>query len=140
VTPTLRGVGVPVATHKIEFDRYSSKSEAGSSIAFLDSANTFNGWKAILDSKDAWVKYNSVDFGKQKLNTVQVRALSEKGATLKIRLDKADGPVIAEVKVPKSASWSNVEAKVSKFQSGIHNLVVVLKDENRVELDWAKFQ
>lgn len=139
VTPTLRGVGVSVATHKIEFDRYSSKSEAGSSIAFLDSANTFNGWKTILDSKGAWVKYNSVDFGKQKLKTVQVRALSEKGATLEIRLDKVNGPVVAEIKVPKSADWNTVEAKLSKFQAGIHNLIVVLKD-SPVEVDWIHFQ
>jgi hypothetical protein len=101
--------------------------------------NTFNGWKTILDSKGAWVKYNAVDFGMQKQKTVQVRALSENGGTLEIRLDKADGPVIAEVNVPKSASWSNVEAKVFKFQSGIHNLVVVLKDFP-VEIDWVLFQ
>jgi hypothetical protein len=59
---------------------------------------------------------------------------------LQIRLDKADGPVVAEVKVPKGTSWNTVEAKVSKFQAGIHHLVVVLKDENRVEIDWVKFQ
>jgi len=140
VTPTLRGVGLTSATGKIEIDRYSSKSQSGTSVAFLDSANTFNGWKTILDSKGAWVKYNAVDFEKQKFKTVQVRALSEKGATLEIRLDKADGPVIAEVKIPKGGSWNTVEAKISKLQTGVHNLVVLLKDENRVELDWAKFQ
>jgi len=138
VTPTLRGVGLTSATNKIEIDRYSSKSETGSSVAFLDSTNTFNGWKTKLE-KNAWVKYNAVDFGKSKLRSVQVKALSENGGTLQIRLDKADGPVIAEVKVPKGISWSTVEAKVAKFQSGIHNLIVVQKDENRVEIDWVKF-
>lgn len=139
VTPTLRGVGVSLATTKIEIDRYSSKSETGSAIALLDSVNTFNGWKTILNSKNAWVQYNAVDFGKQKLKTVQVRALSEKGATLEIRLDKADGPVVAEVKIPKAASWNTVEAKLSKFQSGVHNLIVVLKDYP-LEIDWVQFQ
>ena len=139
VTPTLRGVGVSSATNKIEIDRYSSKSEIGSVVALLDSVNTFNGWKTILNSKSAWVQYNAVDFGKQKLKTFQVRALSEKGATLEIRLDKADGPVVAEVKVPKSADWNTVEAKVSKFQAGIHNLIVVVKD-SPVEIDWVRFQ
>jgi len=138
VTPSLRGVGLTSATNKIEIDRYSSKSETGSSVAFLDSTNTFNGWKTKLE-KNAWVKYNAVDFGKSKLRSVQVKALSENGGTLQIRLDKADGPVIAEVKVPKGISWSTVEAKVAKFQSGIHNLIVVQKDENRVEIDWVKF-
>lgn len=139
VTPTLRGVGVSLATHKIEIDRYSSKSETGSAIALLDSVNTFNGWKTILNDKNAWVQYNTVDFGKQKLKTVHLRALSEKGATLEIRLDKVNGPVVAEIKVPKSADWNTVEAKVSKFQAGIHNLIVVLKD-SPVEIDWVQFQ
>ena len=140
VIPTLRGVGVSLATNKIEIDRYSNKSEPGSSIAFVDSANTFNGWKTILDSKGAWVKYNAVDFGKEKLKTVEVKAKSVDGGILQVRLDKVDGPVIAEVKIPKSSGWNPVEAKVSKFQAGIHNLVVVLKDENRVEVDWVKFK
>ena len=140
VTPTLRGVGVSLATNKIEIDRYSNKSETGSSIAFLDSTNTFNGWKTILDSKGAWVKYNAVDFGKEKLKTVEVKAKSENGGILQVHLDKVDGPAIAEVKIPKSSGWNPVEAKVSKFQAGIHNLVVVLKDENRVEVDWVKFK
>ena len=139
VTPTLRGVGVSLATHKIEIDRYSSKSETGSAIALLDSVNTFNGWKTILNDKNAWVQYNTVDFGRQKLKTVQLRALSEKGATLEIRLDKVNGPMVAEIKVPKSADWNTVEAKVSKFQAGIHNLIVVLKD-SPVEIDWVQFQ
>ena len=140
VTPTLRGVGVTKATDQIEIDRYSNKSETGASVAFLDSVNTFNGWKTILDSKNAWVQYNTVDFGKEKLKKVQVKAFSEKGSILQIRLNKADGQVIAEVKVPKGTSWNTIEAKVSKFQTGIHNLVVVLKDENQVEIDWVQFK
>lgn len=140
VTPTLRGVGVTSASQEIQIDRYSSKSEKGTAIVFLDSVNTFNGWKTILNSKGAWVQYNTVDFCKKKLKTVQIKALSEKGGTLEIRLDKADGPVIAEVKVPKGANWNAVDVKVAKFQTGIHNLVVVLKDENRTEVDWVKFE
>jgi len=102
--------------------------------------NTFNGWKTILDSKNAWVQYNTVDFGKEKLKMVQVKALSENGGIMQIRLDKVDGQVIAEVKVPKGIIWNTLEAKVSKFQTGIHNLVVVLKDENQVEIDWVQFK
>ncbi len=140
VIPTLRGVGVTNATDKIEIDRYSSISESGSSIVFLDSLNTFNGWKTILSSKNAWVKYNTVDFGKKKLKTVKVRSLSKNGSTLQIRLDKVDGPVIAEVKIPKSTSWNMVEAKVSKPITGVHNLIVALKDENTTEIDWVEFE
>ena len=139
VTPTLRGVGLTNATSKIEIDRYSGKSQTGSSIAFLDSVNTFKGWKTILKGKDAWVQYNSVDFGKEKLKKVQVKALSESGSILQFRLDKVDGPVIAEVKVPKGTNWNTIEAKLSKQQTGIHNLFVVLKD-SPIEIDWVQFQ
>jgi len=137
--PTLRGVGLTNATSTIEMDRYSAKSQVGSSIAFLDSLITFNGWKTILGNKNAWVQYNSVDFGKKKLKSLQVKAVAEKGGTLQICLDKADGPVIAEVRIPKGVSWNTVEAKVSKYQAGIHNLVVVLNDDHPVEIDWLKF-
>ncbi|HBY51627.1 MAG TPA: alpha-N-arabinofuranosidase [Marinilabiliales bacterium] len=140
VTPTLRGVGVTKTTDKIEIDRYSYKSENGSSVAFLDSVDTFNGWKTILSTKDSWVKYNTVDFGKKKLKKVQVKALSEKGSTLQIRLDKADGPVIAEIKIPQGTSWNTVEWKVSGIKPGIHHLIVALKDENTVEIDWLRFK
>ncbi len=140
VTPTLRGVGVTKASQKIEIDRYSLKSQTGSSVAFLDSIQTFNGWKAILNGPNAWIQYNTVDFGNNKLKKVHVKALSENGSTLQVRLDKADGQLIAEIKIPKGKSWNTVEAKVSKFQTGIHNLIVVQKDENQVEIDWIQFK
>ncbi|MFY9152848.1 MAG: family 43 glycosylhydrolase [Prolixibacteraceae bacterium] len=140
VVPTLRGVGLSSATQKIEIDRYSNISETGTSVAFLDSANTFRGWKTILSSKNAWVQYNSVDFGKKKLKSIRVNAFSKSGSTVQIRLDKADGPLIAEVKVPKGESWNTVKTKVSGYQSGIHHLVLVLKDENSAELDWLRFE
>ena len=138
VIPTLRGVGVTNATHKIEIDRYSLKSKTGISIAFLDSLNPFNGWKTILDDKNAWVQYNAVDFGKKKFQTVQVKTLSKAGGTLQIRLDKTDGTLLSEVKIPKDMGWDTVDAPVLNYQSEIHNLVVVLKD-HPVEIDWIQF-
>jgi hypothetical protein len=138
VIPTLRGVGVTNATHKIEIDRYSLKSKTGISIAFLDSLNTFNGWKTIFDGKNAWVQYNAVDFGSKKFQTVQLKALSKAGGILQIRLDKTDGPLLSEVKIPEGMGWDTVDAPVLNYQSGIHNLVVVLKD-NPVETDWIQF-
>lgn len=139
VMPTLRGVGVTSAKEIIQLDRNSKLSKNGASIALLDTVNTFTGWKTILKTPEAWVQYNTVDFGSNKLKTVEVKAQSENGGTLQIRLDKVDGPVIVEVKIPKGKSWNTVEAKVSKFHSGIHNLVAVLKD-SPVEIDWVQFQ
>jgi len=140
VIPTLRGVGLTNAANQIEIDRYSSISETGATVAFIDTLNIFKGWKIMLESKNAWVKYNAVDFGSKKMKKVEVKAMSVNGGTIQVCLDKVDGQVIAEVKVPKGKSWTEVEAKVSKYQTGIHNLVVVLKTENKAEVDWVKFE
>ncbi len=95
VKPTLRGVGVSSAIKNIEIDRYSQISESGASVAFLDTADTFKGWKTRLDKQNAWISYNSVDFGNKKLKSVQVQALSGTGGTLQIRLDKPEGQLLS---------------------------------------------
>ena len=139
VIPTFRGVGVTSALKSIEIDRYSHKSETGVSIAFLDTLNTFKGWKTILGKQNAWISYNAVDFGSKNLKSVRIKALSQAGSILQIRLDKVDGILLAEVKVPEGTGWKMVDAGLLKFQKGIHNLVVVLKDNNPVEIDWLQF-
>jgi len=140
VIPTLRGVGVTSALQKIEIDRYSQISETGVSVVFLDTLNTFNGWKSILDTQNAWISYNTVDFGSKKLKSVQIKALSQTGGTLQIRLAKADGILLAEVKIPEGTNWNTVNTRMLKFQKGIHNLVVLLKDNKPVEIDWIQFK
>lgn len=132
-------MGVTDTLKKIEIDRYSQISNNGVSVAFLDTLNTFNGWKTILDKQNAWIEYNTVDFGTKKLKSINVQALSHAGGTLQIRIDKTDGILLAEVKIPKSAGWNTVDARLSKYQKGIHNLIVVLKDNNPVEVDWIRF-
>ena len=140
VKPTFRGVGITDALKKIEIDRYSKISNNGVSIAFIDTLNTFKGWKTILDKQNAWIQYNTVDFGNEKLKSVNVQTLSQTGSTLQIRIDKADGILLAEVKISKGAGWNTVETRLSKYQKGIHNLIVVLKDKNPVEVDWIQFK
>jgi hypothetical protein len=140
VIPTLRGVGLTDASRKIQLDRYSKISEKGTSVAFLDTLDTFEGWKTVLSNKGAWIQYNGVDFGKAKYKSVQVKALSQTGGVVEIRLDKANGPVLSEVKIPKSTEWKMIGSKVLKLPKGIHNLVVVLKDNFPVEIDWIYFE
>lgn len=140
VTPTFRGVGLTNATGRIEIDRYSAKSENGTAIALLDTMNTFAGWKAILDSKNAWIQYNSVDFGTEKIKSVQVNASSADGGILEIHLDKIDGPLLSKITLPKNSEWKIVASKISNVKPGNHNLVVVSKDENPVEVDWIQFK
>ena len=139
VVPTFRGTGVTDALKKIEIDRYSQISKYGVSVTFLDTLNTFNGWKTILDKQNAWIQYNTVDLGNKKLKSVRVKAMSESGGTLQIRIDKADGILLAEAKIAKGTGWNSVEARLSNYQKGIHNLIVALKDNNPVEVDWIQF-
>ena len=140
VTPTFRGVGLTGVDKKIDIDRYSAKSETGASIALLDTVNTFAGWKTIFDKTGAWIQYNSVDFGDAKYKSVQVNATSAAGGKIEIHLGKADGPLLAEVKIAKGEKWEVSKGKVSKLQSGVQYLVVVLKSDSPVEIDWVKFE
>ncbi|MBN2636613.1 MAG: family 43 glycosylhydrolase [Prolixibacteraceae bacterium] len=138
VIPTNRGVGVNEATTEIQIDRYSAISDNGASIDYKDTTNTFDGWKTMFEADGAWIRYNAVNFDK-KLKKVQVKAASENGGSIEIRLDKVDGPVVAEVEIPKSSDWKTVDAKVSKIDAGKHDLVVVAKGNNPVEIDWVQF-
>ena len=140
VIPTLRGVGIADATKELQVDRYSSKSNEGISIMFLDTLDKFKGWKTKFNSPDAWIQYNSVDFGKKKLKVAVIRALSETGGTIQLRDNSFDGPVVAEFKIPKSTEWKLVSSSLPKVQSGIHNLFIVLKDNKQVEVDWISFR
>lgn len=139
VIPTRRGVGISNALKNIEIDRYSHISDTGASIALLDTLDTFKGWKSLLVSKDAWIQYNSVDFVK-KIKKVLVSAASESGGTIEIHLDNVNGPIVSEIEIPAGEGWKTVEAKTSKIKKGIHNLIVVLKNEDPVEIDWIRFE
>jgi hypothetical protein len=140
VTPTLRGVGLTQPSEKINMDRYSSKSKSGSRIEFIDSLNTFLGWKTVIDSINGWIQYNAIDFKNVRPNAVRLKSKSETGGILQIRLDKFDGTLIAEVKIPAGAVWNEVKAGVSNIPPGIHDLVVVSPDMSSKEIDWLSFE
>ena len=140
VIPTLRGVGITKATAEIQIDRYSVISDKGVSISFLDSLNTFRGWKTTFSQSNSWIQYNNVDFGKSKLKTVTIKAYSEKGGGLQICTKGKDKKVLAEVTIPEGAKWDEIRAPLSKFESGIQNLQVIAKGDNLIEVDWVLFQ
>jgi hypothetical protein len=140
VVPTARGVGITPANGLIEIDRYSVKSESGASISLLDTVNTFAGWKTILDSENAWIQYNSVVFGTEKIKSVLVNVYSENGGILEIHLDKIDGPLLSKITLTKSSNWKMVESKISNVKPGTQNLVIVSKEDNPVEIDWIQFE
>jgi beta-xylosidase len=134
VIPTLRGVGVTNATEQIQIDRYSKIN--GASIAFVDTANTFKGWKTVFKTPGASVQYNTVDFKNNRTKSVTVRAASTNGGTLQI---SADGAIVSEVKVPQSKEWKDIKVPVSKLKPGVHHIAVALK-EGEAECDWLMFE
>jgi beta-xylosidase len=140
VIPTLRGVGITSAFNKIQTDRYTAKSPAGASISFLDTLNKFAGWKTTLSGSTTWIQYNKVDFGRNKPKSVRVRALSAGGGTLQLKLDNADGPVIAAVTIPKGKDWTTISAPLLLFYPGIHDLFLATKDSESIEVDWVSFE
>jgi len=140
VIPTLRGAGVTKASSQIQIDRFTQLSMDGASIAFLDSLNTFKGWATIFNKSGAWVQYNSVDFGSKPFKTITANVRAVNGGVLQVRINSSDGPVIAEITIPKSNEWKLIQAQVMKYQTGIKNLFVVLKDGIQTEIDWISFK
>ncbi len=140
VIPTLRGIGVTRANSEIQVDRYSAISGHGASIAFLDTADRFKGWKTDFSAVGAWVQYNSVDFGKKPLRSAQIKVMAEGDNTLEIHSGSITGAVIANVKVTRSGEWKTIKAPVSKPASGIQNIFVVSKTNTPVSVDWIKFE
>jgi hypothetical protein len=140
VIRTFRGIGIADATKPLQIDRYSAKSDEGVAVDFIDTTNRFEGWKTIFSKQGGWIQFNTVDFGKKKLKSVNVRAMSNSGGTLQLRLDKPDGPAIAETKIPKGTEWKIIKASLTSFKPGVHNLIVSLKDNSDVEVDWISFE
>jgi hypothetical protein len=140
IIPTLRGVGVTKASNPIQLDRYSQKSQEGTIIDFIDTANHFGGWKTIFDKNGAWIQYNSVDFGKKEYKSATARVMSETGGTIQIRDKSPDGPVLAEIKVAKGGQWNEIRAPLNNLVAGIHNIFAILKDGGKVDIDWVSFQ
>jgi hypothetical protein len=140
VVPTFRGIGLTSATSEIQIDRYNKVSDAGVAIAFIDTGNTFKGWKTIFDVAGAWVQYNSVDFGKKQLKKVILKGISSTAGTIQIRINDIDGPLLAEVPVLPGNDWQVIKKPLKHFEPGVHHLVVVSKDGSEIEIDWIRFE
>lgn len=141
VIPTLRGIGVTNVTKEIQIDRYSKISEKGTSVVFVDQLDRFKGWKIILNNSGAWIQYNTVNFGKKTLKSVVVKAISSTGGILQILTKGVNGVLVAEVKIPVTTDWKEIKVPVKKYEEGIQNLYVTLKENNKeVEVDWISFE
>ena len=139
VVPTLRGVGVMPADRQIKIDRYSKISEQGVAISFLDTANTFKGWKTTFTGAGSWLEYDRVDFGPRRFGKLSVRTRSAQSGTLQIHADSLNGPLIAKVSIPSGEAWSDVTATVTAKQKGVHNLVIVANSDGPISVEWVCF-
>jgi beta-xylosidase len=140
VIPTLRGVGITNAQSEIQIDRYSEISPEGVTVAFVDPNQTKEGWKACLTAKDAWIRYNKVDFGQEKLKSVSAKTSSSTGGVIDIRIDAVEGKLLAEVNIANNKDWNTANTTLSESPTGIHDLFVILKDAKNVEIDWITFE
>lgn len=139
VIPTLRGVGITDARTRIQTDRYSSIAPTGASIAFLDEADKFQGWKTVFSRKGAWLTYNRVDFGSEPVQELKLRARSTSGATLQVRTGGKNGPVVAEATVRAGRDWSETTVPVRIAPQGVNDLYLTLKKGKHMEIDWIGF-
>lgn len=140
VIPTLRGIGITKAATDIQIDRYSAISSEGVAVDFIDTTNRFAGWKTIFSKQNAWIQYNSVDFGAKPPKKVSVNAMSENGGTIQIRTGSNNGPVIAEISIPASGAWTLSKASVLLSPKNIQHLFVTMKDNKNVLVDWVRFE
>ena len=140
VIPTLRGIGIADAQSELQIDRYSAISDTGTSVSFLDPENTHKGWYVALDAKDAWVRFNQVDFHKTPAKSIHARMASPQGGTIEIHMDEQDGPLIAKMELDETPDWEMVSAALECAPSGIHDLFITLKTEHPVEIDWIRFK
>ena len=136
VCPTLRGVGITDARKPVQIDRYSEITP-GASIAYLDPNHKFEGWKTVLESENASIRYNRIDFGTTPAREITVRVKSPAGGRLKIGLS---GLPDFTMKVPRSAQWILVTHPVSSAPTGLHDLTVSLESGNGTELDWVTWK
>ena len=117
--------------------RFRRAGSLGSTSAKMADATIF---RHALNGKNTWVHFNRVDFGTNGLKSVNVRSASTTGGLIEIRLDKADGPVLAKVEIGKGSEWKDVNAKLDSVPTGVHDLVVTQSEDNNVELDWIGFE
>ncbi len=140
VIPTLRGIGITAADKKIQIDRYSAISQEGINVTFIDTTNKHLGWKTVFNETDSWIRFNSVHFAENNFSSVNMNVLSDSEGMLEIRLDKADGPVAAIIKIDGNKEWKIINSQTQKTPEGVHDLFVIMNEGKDIEVDWLKFE
>lgn len=138
VIPSKRGVGLTQATDKIQFDRYSQKSDLGVNVTFLNPQNPFEGWKVILNEPETWVSYNSVEFNNSpKEATARIRYTGDTGS---FQITDRAGNVLADFDVSETDSWKTIITKATNTTEGVRDLILTSNAPGVLEVDWMRFE
>ena len=149
VKPTMRGVGINLATEKIDVDRFSAASDYVTT-QFVDTANTFRGWCASLNNKKSWLRYDDVEFNLRDDAYVIVCARADDNTELLIREKSAKGKVIARVPLTvlsemgrfrrdMRGQWLTLTVPLEYVPKGVTSLCITCQDVP-VEVDWIQFK
>ena len=133
VTPTLRGVGPVMAGSEVQTDRYSSIE--GASIAYLDPADCFKGWKTVFSQSGDKVCFNELDFGRKSPKRVIFRVRSSEGGRIALTARET-----AEFDIPATDQWKEISFPLPFKAVGMKDLQVELLSGGIVELDWITFR
>ena len=147
--PTMRGVGINLATEKIEIDRYSDASNDVTTL-LIDTINTFRSYQATLPKKGSWLRYCDVDFSPIYDGYLVISAMAKDNTTLYLREKSAKGKVIAKVTVTvkseagpfrrdMSGQWLTLTAPLLYTPKGVTDLVITCEGEG-VSVDWLQFK
>ena len=150
VKETMRGVGVNRATEQIQIDRYSDAS-ADVTTQYVDTANTFLSFQAILPKQGSWLRYRDVDFSCLERDAyLVVKAKAAANTSFTIREKDAKGRVLACVTMTvksengpfrrdMSNQWLTLTTPLEYQPQGITDLVVTPEGEG-VSVDWVQFK
>ncbi|WP_037855525.1 beta-1,3-glucanase family protein [Streptomyces sp. NRRL S-340] len=95
-----------------------------------------------------WLKYASVDFGTTSPAQFLARVASGVGAgvsgAIRVRVDSATGPQIAEIDLGSTGGWQNwrtVPANVTRAVTGVHDLYLTFAESSVefVNVNWFTF-
>lgn len=134
VEPTLRGVGVTDAGSEIQIDRYSQLKGAGSSIAFVNPQQPFDGWYVRLSQEGDEVTYNKINFC-----TTARRLLIKYRSRSKSKLTLSIGETSLACELPAQQGWTTYYKTLNKVAEGVKDLSLRLYMGD-IDIDWIKFE
>lgn len=138
VLPTLRGVGISSAYNKIQFDRYSSKSDNSVMSTYLDTEDPFKGWMLVFTDADTTVRYNAVGFGDTAPTQLLVNA-DVASSKAHIELRDTDGNIIAKSTLDNTDGFEEIAIPVRGEITGVQDLILHLKGSGIIKVDWLQF-